>query len=627
MSTSASTAARPDTFSVHNGIGARTATSTITPNDQDAAQAPPLTAIKKRALQPLLVTMFAVQSLLHQLPLAFPVGDNLPLSPKTRYRSQYRYLGPQRLLDRAELTKLSDFEIALYLIDFSPLERRLAQVYYVPSDKGQAPFHPVSMFLCICLRREQKLSWTKLARLLKGDNGAGWRALLGFQGDTPSASGLRYFFNTVGPEVFDELCPRFIQLLRQHALLPEESTYPGDPAGRGVTVSHDGMLHPALSRPSCQLATDDCYQPLPAPPGVADNAASQPHPDDVPIGDAADSPQALEQRGSGGQADQPEVRPGRPCRAKEKGLPGCNCDTPACQAQCRRASVLDPKARFIHYEGNNGKHKDGNGETKEESKGKGVDVFGYRSAAQRILDDRFAVAWTGISSLYPANTDERDIFPQEVQKLLGGLPNLRVGEYLGDAGVGFAGCLNVIWDLGAFRMVDIRADESDKDPAKCIARGYDENGHPLCPHGYKLHSNGYDYQGRQRKWVCAEACCKEPLREGEAISPVEGCAFLNPDRYDGKRRLGYTMDVGRAFRDGSVRLAREICVDSEEWDRRYGRRNNSESRNSQMESLGLKRMKSYGSERDTKEVQVADFLIDLRTLVRLVREATSLWGK
>ncbi|MBI2954276.1 MAG: hypothetical protein HYY30_08185 [Chloroflexi bacterium] len=212
-----------------------------------------------------MVTMFAVQSPLHQLPLVFPVEDNLPLSPKTRYRSHYRYLGPGRLLDNAELAKLSDFEIALYLIDSSPLERRLAQVYYVPSDKGQAPFHPVSLFLCICLRREQKLSWVKLANLLGGDNGAGWRALFGFHGDTPAASGLRYFFNAVGAGLFDELCPRFVQLLQQHGLLPEQSPYPGDPPGRGVTVSHDGMLHPSLSRPSCQLATNECYQPLSEP--------------------------------------------------------------------------------------------------------------------------------------------------------------------------------------------------------------------------------------------------------------------------------------------------------------------------------------------------------------------------
>jgi len=47
-------------------------------------------------------------------------------------------------------------------------------------------------------------------------------------------------------------------------------------------------------------------------------------------------------------------------------------------------------------------------------------------------------------------------------------------------GIGYEGCLHVIWNLGALRMVDIPADASDKDPQKRIERGYDENGHPLC---------------------------------------------------------------------------------------------------------------------------------------------------
>lgn len=197
-----------------------------------------LTAIKKRAAQPHLVAMFAVRSLLGQLPMLFPVDNKLPSSPKARYRSQYRYPGPEALLDETHRAKLSDFEIVLHLIDFSPLEHVLAHAYYVPSNKGQVPFHPVSMFLCICLRRELNLSWRALARLLASDHGAGWRALFGFQeGNTPSASGLRYFFDTVGPAVFDDLCPRYVQMLRQCGLFPERSTYASDPADQGITVT------------------------------------------------------------------------------------------------------------------------------------------------------------------------------------------------------------------------------------------------------------------------------------------------------------------------------------------------------------------------------------------------------
>lgn len=595
------------------------------PTDQS-----PLTAIKKRAAQPLLVAVFAVQSLLSQLPLLFPVDDNLPASPKTRYRSHYHYLGPDALLDKDRLARLSEFEIALYLIDLSPLERVLVRIYKA-SNKGQVPFHPVSLFLCVCLRRELKLGWGKLARLLAGNHGAGWRALFGLDEDnTPSASGLRYFFNIVGPEVFDELCPRFMDLLHQHGLCPERSTYPGDPPERGVTMSHDGMLHQALSRPSCQLATDDCYQPVAEPPQeVTESDASDAAGRDATRVDTT-STSAAQSAGDSASFDcrQDEVRTsvppdkletpqGRPCRARENGLPGCSCDTPTCQDRCERASALEPKARFIHYEGHNNKHPKGEAKPGKEDQAKGTDVFGYRSVAQRELDDRLSVAWTAKSSFYSANADERNIFPKEVQEVQERLPNLKIGEYLGDAGIGFEESLNAIWNLGALRMVDIRADAGDKDLEKCIIRGYNGNGHPLCPHGYELHSNGYDYDSRRRKYVCRQACRKEPRSEGEEVCAVEGCPYLAGGS------SGFTVNVGRTLPGGCVRLAREIPYGSEEWDQRYGRRNLSENRNSQLEGMGLKRMKSYGTERNTKEVQVADFIVNLRTLGRLVREASN----
>lgn len=441
---------------------------------------------------------------------------------------------------------------------------------------------------------------------LAGPHGSGWRTLFGFdEGLTPSASGLRYFFDTVGPAVFDDLCPRCVQMLRQCGLCPEHTTCPNDPEDRGVTVSQDGMLHPALSRPSCQLATNSCYQPL--APIVPDSTQTAPE---------------LEANRNEGGDQQDEAKPGRACRAREKGLPGCACDSPACLQSFRRkderASVLDPEARFIHYEGRNKGDR-------TEPKTKGTDVFGYRSVAERILDDRFAVAWTVRSSLYPANTDERTIFVDRLTRLRQALPDLRIGEWIDDAGVGYDHCLKAIWELGAIRMVEIRADASDKDPEACLRRGYDGHGHPLCPHGYRLHSNGYDYTERRRKYVCRQACRKEPpwraegsTKEDQAIRAVQGCPYL-----DGSS-TGFVVNVGLTLPDGSTRLAREIPHGSDEWDKRYGRRNVSESRNGQVEGLGLKRMRSYGRPRNEKEVQVADFIINLRTLGRLVREATGL---
>lgn len=536
----------------------------------------PLSAEHKRAEQPLLAATWSVAALAPALPRPFPVDPDLPPSPKHRYRSTYQPPDPAALPDPTAWGQLSDFELALALIDCSPLERRLAAMYR-PSAKGQVPFHPVSLLLAVCLRRELGLGWRALARLLAGPHGAGWRARLGFaDGQTPSASGLRYFARAVGAEAIAALCPQFVALLRAHGLCPERSTFPGDPPDRGVTVCQDGMLHPARSRPSCQLATDACYQPLPAPPEPT--AAS------------------------------PTAATRRPCRARVQDRAGCACASPACRDQCVRASRLDPEARFIHYAGRDG--------------ARGTDVFGYRSVAERVLDDRFAVAWTLTSGLYPATTDERTIFVDRVQALTTTFPDLPIGEWLDDSGVGYGDCLDAIWDLGALRMIDIRADPSDGNPTACLTRGYDGTGRPLCPHGYRLRANGYDQARRRAKYVCAQACRRDPSPTGPpdtVAQPVTACPFLDPPG-----SVGYVVNVGRTLPDGSRRLARDIPVGSATWAARYGRRNLAESRNGQLEHLGLKRLPTHGLPQATKEIQLTDFLLNLHTLGRLIRQASTL---
>ena len=555
----------------------------LAPPSSPAGEQAAKSAIAKRAAQPLLPLMFSAQALMTHLPFHFPGDSDSPPSPKTSYRSQYRYLEPETLLDAGKLQGMSDLEVALRLVDFSALRDELARIYR-PSHKGQVPFDPVSMALSIGLRKEKRLSWNATSTLLKGEEGAPWRKLFGFRdGDTPSASGLRYFFGKVGPEFFDDLCPRMIDLLRGQGLFPERSTFPGDREERGVSVSHDGMLHPARSRPSCQLATEECYQPL-----SVDGPAAPPAP-----------------------AGREGLTAPRRCRAREKGLEGCSCDGPECAQHCRRASRLDPEARSIHYEkGNNKEGKD--------EKGKGIDVFGYRSIAFRVIDDRFGMAWTVWSRLYSADTDERTIFVVELAALRSRFPDLNLkGEFLGDSGIGYAGPLDAIWELGALRMVDIRHDKADQDLETCLRRGYDGIGRPLCNQGYAMSPNGYDYGRRRTKWTCNQVCRREPLREGGPTAPPSGCPYLD-------RPLGQVRNVGRAFLNGSLRLAREIPYGSQSWKARYGRRNMSESRNGQIEGLGLKRMRSFGLERDRKDIQLADFLLNLRTLGRLVREASDL---
>ena len=561
-----------------------------------ALSAPP-TASHKRAAQPAL-GQWSLASLAPQLPLRFPVPADLPPSPKQRYRSCYRPPDPTALRDPAALAATSDFEIALLLIDISPLEALLAQ-HYRPSRKGQVPFHPVSLFLAICLRRERVLSWQGVAQLLASTHGAAWRALFGFAaGVTPSASGLRFFFQAVGGAVFDELCPRFVALLRAHDLFPTHSTYPGDPPTQGVTVSQDGMLHTAHDRSHCFFATATCSQPRPERPVIPLTPVAAPRA-------ACAAPAPI-------PAPPAPVR-ARPCPAQEKGHAGCPCDSSACQDRWARASPTDREARLIHYQGHNAKHGDTKG-----TKAKGRDVFGYRSIVERVLDDRFAVAWTVRSSLYSANTDERTVFHERVQALQAALPALPIGEWLDDAGVGYGPCLDAVWELGALRMIDIRADKSDEDPQTCRQRGYDAAGRPLCPHGYRLRANGYDHDRRRAKYVCAQACRRESLTKEGPIAPVAGCPYLEPTH-----PLGMVVNVGKTLPAGSTRLAREIPYGSDTWKARYGRRNLSESRNSQIEAVDLKRLPSSGMARGAKEIQLADFLINVRTLGRLVREAST----
>lgn len=561
---------------------------TLNPPAHDTTK--PLTAIQKRAAHPLLVGTWSVQVLLPRLPFAYPADPRVPPSPKPRYRSAYQCPRPEWLLDEARRNNASDFEVALHVIDFSPLRPMLAQVYK-KSRKGQAPFDPVSMLLACCLRLELKLSWSKVAKLLAGEHGARWRTLFGFKkGDTPSASGLRYFFHRVGADTFAELSPCFIDLLHREELAPEHSTYPGDPPSRGVSITLDGMLHPARSRPSCRLATDECYQPLP------DSASSD-------------------------QETTHQATPKRPCRAQEHGLEGCACDTAACQPRCRRASTLDPEARFVHHEWHD-RHaaKQQRGGTKPTAKG--VNAFGYLSDAERLIDDRFAVAWTMRTRLQPANASESGDFPQRFAQLQARFSYLRIGEVLADSAQGYSDCLEAIWQAGALRMVDIRASECDTDPEACLQRGYDGEGHPLCVHSYPMLYNGYDAKRRRATWVCRRACLRKPRREEEAARPVEGCPYL-----EGDRPLGQVVHVGKTLPDGSLRLAREIPYGSEVWKARYGRRSLSESRNGQVQGMDEKRMRSYGLARNERDLQVADWLGNLRTAGRLVKEASALQSK
>jgi hypothetical protein len=524
-----------------------------------------LTAIEKRAANPSALAPFDLDRLQQQLPLVFPRDPDLPPSPKPRYRSAYRYLGFDDLDEEAVLETFSSFEVGICLFDYTQLEPLLAARIYAPSAKGQVPFHPVSMYLLSLYRRERKLSRHESLRQLRHQQeGRSLRRYLGFDQDFPSESGLRYFEGQITSELQQEINALQIDVLYQAGLLPCKPH-----TEQKVTLSFDGMLHEARSRMRCSSVRGACYQAAP-----------------------------------------------RRCAARDKNKQGCDCDDSDCAAICRHATPRDPEARFIVYSGQNKRaQKSPNAPQDEKNRRspRGRMVYGYYSYAGQMLDKELATYWILPAAFGAATCGDPALFPDNFAYLQARFPWLKIEAVIADAGTCEQKCLDHIWDSGALRLVDICAHKSDRDPAVCLARGYDENGYPLCPFGYLLRANGHDYRRRRTKWRCAKRCRTDALR------PVPQCDYLKA-----KYRHGYTVTVGRTHADGSVRLAREIPYGSPAWKKRYNRRNSAESRNSTLERLGLKHLPVHGLSPAYLTVLQGDFVANQRTLVRLIREAIAL---
>jgi hypothetical protein len=427
------------------------------------------------------------------------------------------------------------------------------------------------MYLLSLYRRERTLSRHEVLRVLRhSEDGLVLRRCTGFGGlelsadDFPSESGLRYFEGQLTPELQQEIHALQLDVLYQAGLLPVK------PDGKEkATLSFDGMLHEARSHMRCSSVKAGCYEPAP-----------------------------------------------RPCPAQEKGKQGCDCDNEVCAAICRHATPRDPQAHFIVYTGDN-KRARTSPNTPVQTQGRRSRisrmVYGYYSYAGQLLDDGLATYWILPAAFGSATDGDPALFPPNFADLQARFPWLKIEQVLADAGACEQSCLDAIWDAGALRMVDICAHTADGDPDTRLARGYDEQGYPLCPFGYVLHANGHDYRRRRTKWRCAKRCQNDPQ------SPVPTCDYLKATY-----KHGYTTTVGRTHTDGSVRLAREIPYGSPAWKERYGRRNSAESRNSVLQRLGLKRLPVHGLLSSHVTVLQGDFVANQRTLVRLIREATAL---
>jgi hypothetical protein len=243
---------------------------------------------------------------------------------------------------------------------------------------------------------------------------------------------LRYFEGQITPELQQEINALQLDVLYQAGLLPTQPE-----AEQKATLSFDGMLHEARSHMRCSSVQASCYEPTP-----------------------------------------------RPCPAQDKGKQGCDCDNEDCAAICRHTTPLDPDARFIVYTGNHKRARTTpNTPIQPQDRRSRISrmVYGYYSYAGQLLADDIATYWILPAAFGSAICGDPTLFPANFAYLQARFPWLKIGAVIADAGACEQTCLDAIWNAGALRMVDICAHQSDADPDTRLARGYDENGYPLCP--------------------------------------------------------------------------------------------------------------------------------------------------
>ena len=523
------------------------------------------------------------EELMRRLPMEWPTPASTPPSPKNKYRSGYEYLGWGELKDPPGWADFDDFDVLLRLVDFSGLRDVLAKRLGWSTAVGQVPFDPVSLFLLMAWQLVQGWSRAATLRNLQKRRYADYARLFGFRsGDYPTEGGLRHFLTALGAHsenpdqcvavqqdegVREIAVQQLNQLIAQSVALVRASGVLSENSSRKALVCPDGQIHAAASRMRCQAVTASCYQAAP-----------------------------------------------RPCPAQEQGQRGCDCAGPGCAQVCRRAAAQDPQARFVWYCGDNQAEPEG------EKKGEGY--FGYRSLPLQWVDPERRFSLTLLDDVRPANQREEVPASALLLQLADYYPDLQVDAVVGDAGMGYGVFLQTVYrHLGARRVVALRQHASDEKQSDWVLRGYTDQGRPICPYGYELVFNGYDYRRQRSKWMCQQKC-----RQGsppqvclpQVTYPPPDCPYQRPEQPHGR-----IVNLGERFRDGSLRLVRDLPVGGPTWKALYHRaRNAVEGRNATLEDWGLKRLPVYGLLRAKALLFLADVVNNLTTLARLLRQAT-----
>jgi hypothetical protein len=508
------------------------------------------------------------------------------------------YLGCDDLDELANWETQSAFDLVLRLVDFSALRPVLAWLLGWTSAQGKVPFDPVSIFLLISWQIVNGWKRSTALKNLRDPRYADYVQYFGFQnGDFPTEGGVRYFLTTLGRnsdahgetvsvavneaqttdiavQYLNYLLVGAVRLLRDaHLMTPQ--------AWQAALICPDGQIHDAASRMRCVFVQEKCYKPT---------SAQKP----------------------------------RSCPAKDRDKHGCDCDTLACARVCRHAPIRDREARSVYYAGNNQSHSSSPNTSIHPTyteTGLGELRYGYRSLTLQLAEPNRRFSMVLLDDFLPASAREENPATALLLQLAHFYPDLNVDVVAGDAGLGYYAFLHACYTLGARRVVDLRADKSDRNKPLWTVRGYDHKGRPICPYGYALTANGFDADRRRHKWFCGQAClkAKSPRVQLQDLPyPPQECPYQ-----DQAHPHGRIVNVGETFADGSIRLARDVPVGTPTWKRFYHRaRNASEDRNSDLEHWGLKRLPVYGRSRGRALTALADVWINLTTLARLVREAT-----
>jgi hypothetical protein len=529
-----------------------------------------------------------------RLPLHWPSPPNTPPSPKHTYRSHYVYRGCADLDDPAVWEHLSEFDLLLRFIDWDGLRPVLAALLGWTSARGYTPFDPVSLFLLLGWQLTNHWTRAQTLRNLADARYADYAQRFGFQdGVFPTEGGLRHYLTALGDHsdgdtlIVDDAQHTPVTLQRLNALIAQsmtlirESGILSPAAWQHALICPDGMIHLAASRMNCTSVTDTCYQST-----------------------APDPP--------------------RPCPARDKGREGCRCDTPTCALVCRHAPARDPQARCVYYAGSNAPGVNPNrptGEAATPSRGKLF--YGYRSVPLQLADAARHFSLVLFDDVRPANAYEPHPIAAHLMQLPTVYPTLHVDAVAGDANFGHDLILQLVHDqLKARRVIDLRAHETDRDTTQWPLRGYDDKGRPVCPYGYAFTANGFETDRLRHKWLCGQAClhgAQPVIQLPDVTYPPPECAYQRAAHAHGEIR-----NIAQCFADKSWRLVRDIPVGTPAWKELYHRgRNAVESRNAAFENWGLKRMPVFALPRVKALLFQADVWLNLTTLARLVREATT----